>query len=395
MTAVALPDAGAGLLANLDRARQALSEAATDFERLQVRDHTQALAAAAEILKRRDVQVAASLLVADAERAIHKASPPREAGRPKAGENRDTASRISGDVRRQIRSAHSNVDDGEYEAVKRQAVEQQEPLTRQALKDLGRAKRRSAQAAEREDARRKAAESAPAVDDRVRCCPVAELAQHVPQGSVDAVVTDPPYVAESLPVYRDLAAFAAHALRPGGLVLASAGQPYLPVILKHMKLGGGVDLKYRWCIAYYKPHAKQQVHSAKVSPRWLPVLVWTRAGSQPESYSTDWIDSGPYCAADKQRHHWGQSPGGLEALIREWVKQPSALICDPFCGAGSTLVAALRLGHRVIGSDIDPANVALTKEALVVPGQHERAPAGGPGPEFASHNLGKEGEAHG
>lgn len=215
----------------------------------------------------------------------------------------------------------------------------------------------------REIAREKAAAAPVQADPRLHCCPVAELAQHVPQGGVDAVVTDPPYVAASLPVYRELAEFAVHALRPGGALLCFAGHPHLPQIFEYMELGGGEALRYRWAIAYYQPSARQQVHSARATVVWKPVLAFTRAGGQPEGYSTDWIDSGPYSPSDKQRHHWGQSPGGLEALIREWVKQPG-LICDPFCGTGSTLVAALRLGHRVVGADIDETNVRLTKEAL-------------------------------
>jgi DNA modification methylase len=35
-----------------------------------------------------------------------------------------------------------------------------------------------------------------------------------------------------------------------------------------------------------------------------------------------------------------------------------SLIVDPFMGAGSTGIAALRLGHRFIGIEIDPTHFA-------------------------------------
>ena len=66
----------------LDRAHTALVQASTDFERLMIRDQAKAYEAAAKILKRRDIQKQASILVQDAERAVSKANPPKPEGRP-------------------------------------------------------------------------------------------------------------------------------------------------------------------------------------------------------------------------------------------------------------------------------------------------------------------------
>ncbi len=41
-----------------------------------------------------------------------------------------------------------------------------------------------------------------------------------------------------------------------------------------------------------------------------------------------------------------------EAAIRDYSK-PGDSIFDPFCGSGTTLVAALSQGRRVVGADID------------------------------------------
>ena len=213
------------------------------------------------------------------------------------------------------------------------------------------------------EAKRQAAEDTNPHDDRVVCCAIADYHQHVAAGSLDAIVTDPPYLKEYLPVYRDLAAFAAHALRPGGLLMAIAPHPHLPAVFDYMDLGGGDGLAYRWMLAYYQPQARQQVHSAKVTVQWKPWIAYTRAGGQPDGYSTDFVEVGRWTPDRQDTHHWGQTESGIAKVIGEWVKRPS-LICDPFCGGGSTLTAALKLGHRVIGADIDAANVALTKERI-------------------------------
>jgi site-specific DNA-methyltransferase (adenine-specific) len=44
--------------------------------------------------------------------------------------------------------------------------------------------------------------------------------------------------------------------------------------------------------------------------------------------------------------------------------EPGFLVCDPFCGSGSSGVAAVRGGCDFIGADIDPRAVQLSRERL-------------------------------
>ncbi len=39
-------------------------------------------------------------------------------------------------------------------------------------------------------------------------------------------------------------------------------------------------------------------------------------------------------------------------------------MCDPMCGSGTTLAAALKLGRQVIGDDMNQDAVRITKERL-------------------------------
>ena len=68
----------------------------------------------------------------------------------------------------------------------------------------------------------------------------------VPDESVDVIVTDPPYAAEFVPVFADLARVAARVLKPGGSLLAMVGKMYLPETLNLLCQ----NLKYHWEIAY-------------------------------------------------------------------------------------------------------------------------------------------------
>ena len=109
-----------------------LQEATSDFRRLEIRDQTRAAAEAAKILGRSDIVLAASELVARAERAIVKANPPMKGGR---GKTRDRESQVSGDSLRQMRAIHSRLPDPEFEDRLDEHHRLRVPVTRKSLRD--------------------------------------------------------------------------------------------------------------------------------------------------------------------------------------------------------------------------------------------------------------------
>ena len=59
------------------------------------------------------------------------------------------------------------------------------------------------------------------------------------------------------------------------------------------------------------------------------------------------------------RVHVSQKPVALMRWCIEKLKvPPGGIICDPYMGSGSTAIAALGLGHRFVGVEIDPAHFA-------------------------------------
>jgi len=46
------------------------------------------------------------------------------------------------------------------------------------------------------------------------------------------------------------------------------------------------------------------------------------------------------------------------------VFKPGEIVLDPFCGSGSTGVAALRLGRRFIGIELNPEWATIARERL-------------------------------
>src|SRR5437867_3999385 len=158
---------------------------------------------------------------------------------------------------------------------------------------------------------------------------------------LDAIITDPPYSREHLPLYGDLARLAAKALKPDGILAVMTGQVYLPGLLPLLT----PHLTYRWICAYGGSDSQSaQIWPRRIHCRWKPVLLFDRDGTRQWIRDTIMVhDHG-----GKDLHEWQQSETGMMALV-EALTLPGALICDPFCVMGTTGVAALRLGRRFVG----------------------------------------------
>lgn len=65
----------------------------------------------------------------------------------------------------------------------------------------------------------------------------------------------------------------------------------------------------------------------------------------------------------------GTKPRALmEALVRDYSR-PGDLVCDPFSGTGTTLLAARGLGRRGVGSELDPGTCSFAQARLAKPWQ--------------------------
>jgi len=211
--------------------------------------------------------------------------------------------------------------------------------------------------AEREQKQREVAQQLAASSDRytLLCGDFAELASMLPSAGYRAIITDPPYPQEYLPLYGLLAEQAARLLEPGGSLLVMAGQSYLPAILELMT----PHLTYHWTVSYLTPGGQSaQIWQRKVNTFWKPVLWFVRG-----RYTGEWIGDVVKSAVndnDKRFHEWGQSESGMAGLIERFSAEGDHIL-DPFCGAGTTGVVAVALNRQFTGIDIDPEAIAKSR----------------------------------
>ena len=183
------------------------------------------------------------------------------------------------------------------------------------------------------------------------------LREYIKKDSIDSIVTDPPYKKEYLGTYDALAEFAEYALIPGGSLFVMIGQSYLPEIISQLCC----TLQYRWIMAYLTPGGQAvQIWKQKVNTFWKPVLWFTKGDPVECPWKGDVVKSS---TNDKRFHQWGQSESGMADLIERCTK-PGETILDPFCGAGTTGVSAVRAGRKFIGSDIDAAALKISADRL-------------------------------
>ena len=191
-------------------------------------------------------------------------------------------------------------------------------------------------------------------------CAVADLHQHVAAESVDWIFTDPPYTKETMYTYSDLSAFAGHALKEGGSVLAMCGTWHLANAMQ--LLGEHSQVDYHWTFGYIMPGANAMIFSKSIFARWRPVL-WFAKGKPDTEWMPDLIYAPVKSRQDTNHHHWGQNTGGFHELMRRFVKTGD-VVCDPFLGGGTTALVALDLQCRFVGADIDADCLRVTRERL-------------------------------
>lgn len=164
--------------------------------------------------------------------------------------------------------------------------------------------------------------------------------------SIDAIMTDPPYPHEFLPLFSDLSRLGGQVLVEQGMVICLSGKMALDRVMERL----GEYLSFGWMYATTLPGSNTRIGTRQVAQEWKPWLVYTR-GAWP-SGRIPWHGDLLTRQKAKSDYHWQQ---GIEDAIEliERLTVPDAVIVDPMMGVGTYGEAAIRTGRRFIGIEMD------------------------------------------
>jgi len=337
---------GGHQLVRYDAARRALAEARSVDEVKEIRDVALAMALYARQAKNHDLEADA---VEIRMRATRRLDQLRQAQKDTVGLSMGTrGSRIKGarvDEKPTLASqgidknlAHQarvlgKLSDADFEAAVSDARSAATRAFRYVVSTIA--------AQDRRNASRNAAPLADGMDYRVGDC--RKVLADIAANSVALVLTDPPYLEGSEPLYRWLAKFSARVLIPGGSLICFTGHWSLN---RDMRIFDE-HLRYWWELVMMH-HQSRRLPGKFIIANFKPVLWYVKDARRGKTLIPDVLRPSK---RDKSTHEWGQGEAGVTHLIAD-LTEPGELIVDPFAGTGKWGEIAVNMGRRWIGADV-------------------------------------------
>lgn len=183
-----------------------------------------------------------------------------------------------------------------------------------------------------------------------------DVLQDIPDGSIDLILTDPPYGIEFIDCWQNLASFAKQKLKPNRFCIAYSGQKNIYEVMTRMNK----CLDYYWEGALIHNGFTQTLSFNKVSVKWKPILFYQNGFKKHDNRIIDVIEG---TGREKKNHKWAQAMDEIKPIIETFTSK-NDLIVDPFAGSGTTLLISNKLGRRCIGAEIDEQYFNIAKKRI-------------------------------
>jgi site-specific DNA-methyltransferase (adenine-specific) len=207
------------------------------------------------------------------------------------------------------------------------------------------------------------------------CCSIVqgdclELMKSLPDGCVDAVITDIPYNCSQRSNglreldYGDwdwgfqLVPFVTAIIRiPRGSIYVWCGDTQFSPLIDAFRADGLLDRPCAW--------VKRNPTVINGDKLWLPGLELCAFGKRPRStFHANCEVPVWWLSPDPERYHPNQKPLEMIAKQIQASTNETDSVFDPFAGSGTTLVAAKKLGRHFLGFEISPEYCEIARKRL-------------------------------
>lgn len=232
--------------------------------------------------------------------------------------------------------------------------------------------------------------------NKVVCSDALEFLKGLPDQSVDAIITDPPYgttacawdtVVPFAPMWEGFK----RVIKPRGAIVMTASQPFTSALV----MSNPSMFRYEWIwvkdngtdflnvnrkpfeaheniVVFYKAQPTYNPQMKVGTPyRLLRGTAYRSGLQQPDvADGTKTINLGQRYPRSYQYFetarglHPTQKPVSLWSYLIRTYTQPGELVLDPFCGSGTTAVACRATGRDFLCCDLSPEYVAMSLRRL-------------------------------
>lgn len=212
-----------------------------------------------------------------------------------------------------------------------------------------------------------------------------EVLRRMPDSSVDAVITDPPYNSRT---HTGAMRFDTASGKPGKLEIPFSHLTNMEFLTECLRVSRG------WVIAFC---SMEQIghYQLMADKAWIRAGFWRRSNATPQ-FTGDrpavagdavaimhrpgrkrWNGGGSaayweHASEQRNRIHPTQKPVPLMAELIEQFTQPGDVVLDPFNGSGTTGVAAIKLGRRYAGIEMSVEYADAARRRLMAETGTER-----------------------
>ncbi len=179
----------------------------------------------------------------------------------------------------------------------------------------------------------------------------------IPPGSIDAIITDPPYSKEYLKDWKDLSLIAKKVLKPSGFLITYSGILNLNKVFKIFEK----NLVYYWQFIILHTGVKQLINPRSIFCGYKPILIYQKEPFKRINNQIEDVIKGT--GREKEGHPWQQAEDEIKILIKIFTK-PNDLILDPFAGSGTIPIACHELKRKVLAIDNEEENIKIITKRL-------------------------------